>query len=256
MKRIFGVLSVLALFAFTLPAFAAEITVSAAASLTDAFKEMASAYQAANKGSRVNMNFGASGALFRQIEKGAPVDVFASADQKTMDQAQAANLLAPEQRFDFARNTIVVVVPTQSQLTLSSLQDLNAANIARVSIGNPATVPAGRYAQRALELAGIWQAITPKLINTLNVRQSLDYVARGEVDAGFVFGTDSLAMPDKVRVAFVVPLDESITYPIALTAVHGGKNPESTEFEAKRFIQFVLSPTGQAILEKYGFSKM
>lgn len=230
-------------------AAAGDITVSAAASLGNAFKEAAQAFEAQHPGSKVLLNTAASGALLQQMAKGAPVDVFASADQETMDQAQAQGLVVAASRRDFARNTLLLVQPAGSQLVLRSLKDLTLPAVTRVAIGNPASVPVGRYAQDALEAAKLWPQVNAKAVNTLNVRQSLDYVARGEVDAGFVYATDAALVPGKVTVAFRVPLQQSIRYPIASSA--SAANPG----EASRFVAFILSPAGQAILARYGFLK-
>jgi molybdate transport system substrate-binding protein len=228
---------------------AGDLHVSAAASLTNAFQDIAQTYEARHAGTRVLLNFGASGALLRQLARGAPVDVFASADMETMDMAEKQKLVAAGQRRNFVRNSLVVIVPRDSKLAAARLQDLGQPAVQKLAIGNPASVPAGRYTQHALAVAKLWQPIAGKVINTQNVRQSLDYVARGEVDAGFVYGTDAALMKDKVKVAFEVPLDVAISYPIARAA--GATNPA----EAKSFIDFVLSPAGQAVLAKYGFQK-
>lgn len=230
-------------------AAAGDITVSAAASLGNAFKEAAQAFEAQHPGSKVLLNTAASGALLQQMAKGAPVDVFASADQETMDQAQAQGLVVAASRRDFARNTLLLVQPAGSQLVLRSLKDLTLPAVTRVAIGNPASVPVGRYAQDALEAAKLWPQVNAKAVNTLNVRQSLDYVARGEVDAGFVYATDAALVPGKVTVAFSVPLQQSIRYPLATTTA--AANPD----DARRFVAFILSPAGQAILARYGFLK-
>jgi len=228
---------------------AAEITVSAAASLTNAFKDIAHHYEAQYPGSKINFNFAASGALLQQMSKGAPVDVFASADQETMDSAIKQKLVNAADRKDFARNALVVITPTDSKLKLQQLADLQQAGIKHIALGVPASVPVGRYAQRALENAHLWTAVGSKAINTQNVRQSLDYVARGEVEAGFVYQTDAAIMPDKVKIAFSVPLDEKISYPVANTA------ESSNAVEARRFVNYLLSPASQAILARYGFQK-
>ena len=226
---------------------AVEITVSAASSLTNAFKDIAQSYQAHYPDAKVALNFGASGALLQQMAKGAPVDVFASADQETMDMAEKQGLVAASARRDFVRNSLVLIQPADSQPALTRLKDLAQPGIKRVAIGNPASVPVGRYTRQALEAAHLWEAVQAKAINTQNVRQSLDYVARGEVDAGFVYGTDAALMADKVRVAFEVPLDSAIRYPLAATRA------STNSAEAQRFVAFVLSPAGQAILSRYGF---
>lgn len=230
-------------------ASAADITVSAAASLTHAFKELAQSFESAHPGDKVLLNFGASGALLQQLAKGAPVDVFASADQETMDSAVQQNLVNRADRKDFVRNTLVLVLPTDSKLAVTKLHDLTQVGVQRVAIGIPASVPVGRYTQHALETAKLWTAVQAKAIPAQNVRQSLDYVARGEVDAGFVYSTDAATLKDKVRVAFTVPLDQVIRYPIART------RESAHAVEAQRFVDYVLSPTGQAVLQRYGFSK-
>lgn len=228
-------------------ALAADLTVSAASSLTNAFREIAKAYELQYPGSKVALNFGASGALLQQLSKGAPVDVLASADQETMDTAVQQGLVKTADRRDFARNTLVLIVPADSTSTIRRLGDLAPPGIKRIAIGLPASVPVGRYSKHALQAAKLWEAVEPKAINTQNVRQSLDYVARGEVDAGFVYATDAALMKDKVKVAFDVPLDSAILYPIARTA--GSANAA----EAARFIAYVLSPASQLVLARFGF---
>lgn len=230
-------------------ASAAEVTVSAAASLTNAFREMGPAFEATHAGTKVQLNFGASGALLQQIAKGAPVDVFASADSETMNEAERQQLVKPGSRVDFASNSLVVIVPNDAPTIPRSLADLNAPGIKRVAIGLPASVPVGRYTKAALEKALLWPAIQAKMIGAQSVRQALDYVARGEVDAGFVYATDAAIMADKVKVAFAVPGDTPLLYPIAPVA--GAPNPAA----AQQFIAYVSSPAGQAALAKYGFGK-
>lgn len=242
-------LTALALLLSSCLAQAGELTVSAAASLGNAFKEVAQAFEGRNPGTKLLLNFGASGALLQQMAKGAPVDVFASADQDTMDAAVRQGLVLAGERRDFARNTLVLVVPADSKLGLKKLEDLGQASVKKVAIGVPASVPVGHYAQRALEAARLWPAVQAKAINTQSVRQSLDYVARGEVDAGFVYATDAALMKDKVSVAFSVPLDVAITYPVA--PANGSPHAE----EARAFIAYLLSSPGQAILAQYGFQK-
>ncbi len=228
---------------------AAELTVSAAASLTNVFRELAPMFEAQFPGTKVQLNFGASGVLLQQIAKGAPVDVFASADQETMDQAQAQALVKASDRSTFVSNALVVIVPAQGNTAPKSLSDLAQPAYKRVAIGLPASVPVGCYTKASLERAGLWTAIEPKMISAQNVRQALDYVARGEVDAGFVYATDAALMPDKVKVSFTVPTPTAILYPIASIST-------STNMDAaKKFIEFVMSPTAQGVLAKYGFGK-
>ena len=230
-------------------AHAGDLVVSAAASLTNAFKDVAQAYEKEHAGTKVILNFGASDVLLQQIVKGAPADVFASADQKAMDKAVEEKAVKPESRVDFAANQIVLIVPTDSKANITALKDLTRDDVKRIAYGNPASVPVGRYTQGALQAAGLWDAVQAKSVLAHNVRQSLDYVSRGEVDAGFVFATDAAVMPDKVKVAVRVPSQTPVTYPIAVTA------RDTAAKEAKSFVAYVMSPAGQEILSRYGFQK-
>jgi molybdate transport system substrate-binding protein len=232
---------------FSAQARADDLIVSAAASLTNAFKAVGDAFEQQHPGTRLLFNFGASDVLMQQIVNGAPADVFASADQKAMDKAAAEKVIVPATRKDFAANSLVLIVPTDSRFAPASLNELTAANVKRVAYGDPASVPVGRYTEGALKSAGVWDAVSAKGVLATNVRQSLDYVSRGEVDAGFVFGTDAAIMPAKVKVALTVPTQAPITYPIA--QVEGSRHAA----DAQAFIAFVLSPAGQAVLAKYGF---
>jgi molybdate transport system substrate-binding protein len=230
-------------------ACAADLTVSAAASLTNAFNEIGPAFEAASPGTKVQFNYGASGVLLQQIAKGAPVDVFASADEETMNQAEQQGLVKVGTRLNFVRNSLVVIVPHDAGFVPKALPDLNNPVVKRVAIGLPASVPVGRYTKAVLEKAQLWPAIEAKMIGSQTVRQALDYVARGEVEAGFVYSTDAALMPDKVRVAFTVPTDTPVLYPIA--PVTSASNTAA----ARAFVSYVASPPGQAVLAKYGFGK-
>jgi molybdate transport system substrate-binding protein len=226
-----------------------ELTVSAAASLTNAFRELGPAFEAANPGTRVLFNFAASGPLLQQIAKGAPADVFVSADRETMDQAQAQNLILPATRRNFASNSLVVIVPAGSANVPKSVNDLALPAYARIAIGLPASVPVGRYTKEVLEAAKLWGAIEPKMIGAESVRQALDYVARGEVDAGFVYATDAAIMPDKVKAALNVPTTTPILYPAAVVAA----SPNAAM--AGMFVEFLAGSQVHAVLAKYGFGK-
>jgi molybdate transport system substrate-binding protein len=230
-----------------LPAHSGELTVSAASSLTNTFKEVGQAFEMQYPGTKVLLNFGGSDALVQQIAKGAPVDVFASADQEAMDKAQAQKLIVEDSRRNFAGNTLVLIVPTDSNLSLKSLDDLRQPGIKRIALGNPLGVPFGRYAKHALDAHKLWPALEGKAIYAQNARQALDYVARGEVDAGFVYATDVAIQKEKVQVAFSVPGGLPIAYPVAV--VNG--TPQAAQ--AKRFVDFLLAPGGQAILARHGF---
>lgn len=234
---------------FAFASHAADVTVSAAASLTNAFREIAPLFESANPGTKVQLNFAASGALLQQIAKGAPADVFASADQETMDQAQTQGLVKEARRRNFVSNALVVIVPSASANVPKSTNDLTQPAYARIAIGLPASVPVGRYTKSVLEGANLWGAIEPKMIGATNVRQALDYVARGEVDAGFVYATDAAIVLDKVKVALTVPTPKPILYPVA--PLPAGPNAAQGE----KFVDFLFTPPAQAILSKYGFGK-
>ncbi|MDT4831083.1 molybdate ABC transporter substrate-binding protein [Achromobacter agilis] len=248
-KRQIVALSMALAAAWGASAHAGDLVVSAAASLTNAFKEVAQGYEKTHPGTKVILNFGASDVLLQQIVKGAPADVFASADQKAMDKAVEEKAVKPASRVDFAANQVVLIVPADSKAGITSLKDLTRDDVKRIAYGNPASVPVGRYTQGALEAAGLWDAVQAKSVLAQNVRQSLDYVARGEVDAGFVFATDAAIMAGKVNVAVRVPSQTPVTYPIAVTT------REAAAKEAESFVAYVLSPDGQAILSRYGFQK-
>lgn len=233
----------------TVTAHAADLIISAAASLTNAFKELGPAFEARNPGSTVVFNFAASDALLTQIAKGAPADVFASADQDAMDRADAQKLLVAGSRRNFVSNSLVLIVPGDSALGIKTPADLTRPAVQRVAIGNPASVPVGRYTQGALAAAQLWDGVKPKAVLAQSVRQALDYVARGEVEAGFVYSTDAAIMKDKVRVVATIPTVTAITYPIA--AISGSPNPGG----ARKFLNFLVTPAAQAVLARYGFGK-
>ncbi len=228
-------------------AWAADLVVSAAASLSDSFGAIARQFEAAHAGSHVVLNFAASDVLLRQIEQGAPADVFASADQATMDQADAAHRIVTESRRDFAGNTLVLIYPADASPP-ASLAAISGNSFHRIAIGNPDSVPAGRYAKRVLQNAALWDVLQGKLVLAQNVRHALDYVARGEVDAGFVYATDAATQADKVRVALTLPTIPPVRYPIAVLA----DSPQRTL--AGDFVNFVVSPDGQAVLHHFGFT--
>jgi len=226
-----------------------EITVSAAVSLKNAFVEIGNLFESQNKGVKVIFNFGASGDLARQIEGGAPVDVFASAAQKDMDQIDTKGLIDGSTRVNFIKNTVVLIQSAVSPLEIKGFEELLKPEIKMISIGNPQTVPAGKYAQEVLMHVKIWEGITDKLILAENVRQVLDYVTKNEVDAGVVYATDAAVQANKIKIVATAPSGSHspIVYPVAV--VKGSKN----EAPAKVFITMLASVDGMRILKKYGF---
>jgi molybdate transport system substrate-binding protein len=227
-----------------------EVTVSAAASLKDAFREISERHEA-RTGTKVIFNFGASGALQKQIESGAPVDLFASAGRPQMDALAKLGLIIPETQRDFARNTLVLVAPADRTPVITSFADLGSPEVRRLAVGNPKTVPAGQYAEQSLTRLGLWQQLQPRLVLAEDVRQVLDYVARGEVDAGIVYASDVRAPGNRVRTMASAPEDshDPILYPLAI--VRASSHQEA----AQAFIDTVMSDDGRRILEKHGFAR-
>jgi molybdate transport system substrate-binding protein len=254
MKKI-AVLLLQSVFATVLPVGmihagpATEITVSAAISLKNAFEEIGKLYESRNKDSKVLFNFGASGDLMAQIKGGAPVDVFASAALKDMAELDKAGYVIQDTKTNFVANTVVLIVPSSSKIALTSFEDLIKDGIKKIAVGNPKTVPVGRYSDETFQYYKISDMIQPKLIFAENVRQVLDYVARGEVDAGVVYSTDAMVRQQKVKVVMTAPdaSHKPIIYPIAV--VKGTKNEKA----AKGFISLVASDEGGKILSEYGF---
>lgn len=249
--RLLAVLTlVIAMSASAMSVAADALMVAAAASLTNAFREVAAHFEEAHPDITVSLSFAASGVLLQQIARGAPIDLFAAADQATMDQAEQRGLLLADSRQDFTDNTLVLVAPADSNLIIGHVRDLANASVQRIAIGHPDYVPAGRYAKMALEDAGLWTSLRPAVITTQSVRQALDYVARGEVDVGFVYATDAQLMPGRLTVLTAIPLAEPVRYPIAITS----SSPSSAV--AERFIAYLLSSEGQGLLSRHDFNPL
>jgi molybdate transport system substrate-binding protein len=248
--KLFFLLGLAVLLLWGAPASAAqELIVSAGAGLSDALKEVAAAYEAAHPGAKIVYNFAASGVLLQQMDKGAPVDVFAVADQKSMNQAQEKKLIVPATRKNFVSNRLVLIVPKDSRLVLHGLGDLTVPAVKRIAVGNPATVPVGRYTKQALVKAGLWDRLSPKFILAETTRQVLDYVRRGEVDTGFVYSTDVVIARGKVKVIQTVTEHAPIIFPIAVTA--SSDKPAL----ARSYLDFVTCPAARKIFQQYGFGQ-
>jgi molybdate transport system substrate-binding protein len=234
---------------FAHPAAAEELAVSAAISLKNALEDLGRQFEKSHPGVKVLFNFGSSGDLARQIEAGAPVDVFASAALKDMDDLNRQGLIRPGSKTDFAGNSLTLIVPNHSPIPVKSFQDLKDNRIQKIAIGNPKTVPAGRYAQEVLTRLQLWEVLKNKLILSENVRQVLDYVARGEVDAGLVYSTDARTRVNEIKTISTAPegSHQPILYPIGI--IRGTKN----ETLSAEFIALVLSRSGKDILQRYGF---
>ncbi|MDE3155864.1 MAG: molybdate ABC transporter substrate-binding protein [Acidobacteriota bacterium] len=223
------------------------ILVSAAASLTDALTAIAHQYESTT-GDTVTLNFGPSSGLARQIVNGAPVDVFLSADEAQMDFVAKAGLLKAGTRVDLLANQLVVVMPAGRAHPLSSPRDLTAASFRRIALADPAAVPAGVYAREYLQALGLWTAIQPKVVPTLDVRAALAAVDSGNADAAFVYRTDA-AIGHRAAIVFSIPVTEGprIRYPAAV--VSDAPHPAA----AVAFLAFLRGPQARAVFEHYGF---
>lgn len=246
MRRVLAALAVIVVLATG--AHAEELTLSVAVSLKEAVEEIGRSFMAARSGVRLHYNFGASGDLQKQIEAGAPIDVFLSAGQRQVDELEKKGLLLADTRRAFARNVLTVIKPADSRVDISKPGDLLEARVTRIAVGQPKTVPAGQYAEESLRALKLWERLQPKLVFAENVRQALDYVVRGEVDAGFVYTTDAARAPG-VREAFRPPEDtyRPIVYPGAVVAA--SKEPAL----ARAFVALLVSEQGRTVLARFGF---
>lgn len=224
-----------------------ELHVSAAASLADALKEIDTAF-AKETGVKVSLNLGASSTLARQIEEGAPADVFFSADLAKMDALAAKGLVREETREDQLGNALVIVVPADSTLKIREAGDLKDGKVRRIATGDPKAVPVGVYAKTYLEKTGLWKDIGPKIVATENVRTALAAVESGNVEAGIVYKTDA-AISKKVKVACEVPAlpDQKITYPMA--ALKASAQPEL----AVKYLDYLDTEASKSTFRKFGF---
>lgn len=225
----------------------AELTISAAASLQDALTDIEKLYSEENPAVTLNMNFGASGSLQKQILQGAPVDLFISASKDNMDELVKAGEVKAKDRTDLISNSLVLIVPEGSG-PVSGFKDLKKMD-GKVAVGQPETVPAGQYARESLENMGIWASIEDKAVFAKDVRQVLTYVETGNTQAGLVYKTDAESS-DSVRIAAEAPAETytKIVYP-------AGVIKESKQYEAaKALFEFLQTEKALKVLEEYGFT--
>lgn len=224
-----------------------EIELLAAASLTDALDECIREFSLIDGDSVIRAVYGSSGTLRRQIEQGAPADLFISAAPRFMDELEQAGMLVAGSRLNLLKNTLVLVV-TGDLADFSSLGDLVSASVERIALGDPASVPAGQYALEALKWSRIDHLVMQKAVLAKDVRQVLAWVETGAVDAGFVYSTDAL-MGKGIRIAAECPPESypAILYPAALVA-SGPVKPE-----ARRFLAWLGCPAARAIFRRHGF---
>ncbi len=239
--------------AFSIAAFcvlslhAADLNVFAAASLSDALKEIAKTYEPTS-GDKLHFNLAASSALARQIKEGAPADVFFSADEAKMDDLANAGLIAPETRVSLLSNTLVIVVNAVGGATITTPADLAKPAITHLALAEPHTVPAGIYAKAYLQKAGLWEKVSAKGVPTENVRACLAAVESGNAEAGIVYKTDAL-ISKKVKIASEISVADGpkISYPLAV--VKDSKNPDAS----RKLVAYLASPEARAVFIKYGF---
>jgi molybdate transport system substrate-binding protein len=238
------VLALCALLLSVLPAAAGEINLVAAASLKEVLSELADSFVRQHPSVKIVKNFGGSGTLARQIENGAPADLFISANLEWLDYLQNRSLVDENSRCAVAYNTLVFVGAPGARV--AGLADLT--RLERIAIGSPKSVPAGEYALEALRAAGFDRQVEKKLVMAKDVREALLYAERGEVDGAFVYRTDAL-LAKQVKILFTVPpeLYPRVTYPAALTTA-GAKKPE-----AREFLRFLRSAEAKGALARAGF---
>lgn len=229
------------------PAAPADLTISVAASVQDAMKDIQVAYQEVAPEVTITYNFGSSGSLAQQIAQGAPVDVFLSASPQWMDDLAEKGQVVEGSRQDLLRNEMVLIVP-KNKSAVADFKDLETGEVGKVAIGEPESVPAGRYAKEVLTSLGLFDFLQPKLVFGKDVRQVLTYVETGNVDAGLVYATDA-NVSDQVEVVAIADSSSysPIVYPIAV--VQDSDNPET----AQDFVDFLASDSAIAIFRGYGF---
>ncbi|MEK5068046.1 molybdate ABC transporter substrate-binding protein [Sporosarcina sp. FSL K6-1508] len=225
-----------------------ELTISAAASLTDALVDLKPLFESENPTITLSFNPGGSGKLAQQIEQGAPSDVFLSASKKDMDKLQERNLILEDSRTDFAENELVLITNKEKPFNLSSFEEIDRAIIDHFAIGEPESVPVGRYTKQVLEKLGLGESLQSKLVLSSDVRQVLTHVEMGNADIGIVYASDAM-ISDKVKVLAVANPEwhDQIVYPGAVIA--DTAHPE----EAKAFIAFLTGKQGKEVLRKFGF---
>ena len=229
------------------PVLGGELVVFAAASLTDALKELGAAYEETTR-VHVTYNFAASNLLARQIAAGAPADLFASADEAKMDWLEQKGAIAEGTRVDLLSNTLAIVVAADSKLAIHSEADLARPEVRSIALAEPQSVPAGIYAKQHLEKLGIWKQVLDRVIPVENVRAALAAVEAGNVDAGIVYRTDA-KISKQVKIAYEVPRAEGpqITYPFAVV------KSSADVASARRFLDYLTSPAGRSVFARYGF---
>lgn len=226
-----------------------ELNISAAVSMKDALAEIQKNYQAKNPNIKLVFNFGASGSLQKQIEQGAPADIFISAAPKQMNELQEKKLINADTRRNLVENKLVIVVPKDSKLNLTKYEDLTEDAVSKIALGETAVVPAGQYAKEVLQKMALWDKVQDKIVFAKDVRTVLTYAETGNVEAGIVYKTDAVSS-DKIKVVATAPegTHQPIVYPVAV--VTATKQIKA----AQDFINYLFNSESKAILKKNGFT--
>lgn len=226
-----------------------NISVSAAASLTESLTAIAEKYKEKAPNVTISYNFASSGALQTQIEQGAPVDLFISAAQKQMDALIQKDLINVDTKKNLLLNKVVLITPLDSKAGITSFEDCNTEKVSTLAIGDPASVPAGQYAQEVFNSLKIWDSVQKKANMASDVKEVLSWVETGNIDCGIVYATDA-ATSNKVKIVCEAPKGshKGIIYPAALT-----KSAQAID-EAKAFLDYLSSDEASGIFKKYGFT--
>lgn len=227
-----------------------DLTISAAASMTDALEILIEKYAESNPHVKLTFNMGPSGQLQQQIEQGAPVDVFISAAQRQMNALEEKGLIINDTRVDILRNELVLIVQ-KGKTNIQSFEDLKKAQVKHIGIGSPESVPAGQYAKEVLTNLNLWGELRGKMVEGQNVRTVLSYVETGNAEAGFVYSSDTV-MSDKVEIVATAPTGAAspILYPAAV--IKSSKNVD----EARAFVEFLQTDIAIQVLEQFGFRRL
>ncbi|MGP4107823.1 molybdate ABC transporter substrate-binding protein [Virgibacillus sp. L01] len=225
-----------------------KLFISAASSLSNVLSKLGDEFESEHPNTTLTLNYGASGKLAQQIQQGAPVDLFLSADQKWMDNLSEQKMILENTRANFTENKLVLVSANNTNTPIDNLKGLMNTGLDQVALGNPESVPAGSYAKEVLTASGLWQDIQNKLVYAKDVRQVLTYVESGNTDIGFVYASD---LKRSNMVTEVKKINKSLYGPIEYpTAVMASSD---TKEKAKTFINFLQSDEAQSILAEYGF---
>ncbi|MDO5044431.1 MAG: molybdate ABC transporter substrate-binding protein [Coriobacteriia bacterium] len=225
-----------------------EVAVQAAASLEKSLNDIIALFKEANPKVNIVPQYAGSGTLVEQIKNGAPADIFISANQAKMNDAEEAKVVIEGSRKDMLENELVLIVPKGNPNGVKGIEDLTGDNIKKVAIGEPESVPAGKYASQTFESKGLTDALQPKLVLGKDVTQTLTYVATNEADAGFVYKTDAMTQADNVEIVGAVDGHDPVTYPGALINTSGQDNPA-----AAAFFEYLGSDDAAKIFDQYGF---